>query len=103
MWRTRRRRARRWASGSLSYELPGETTQDELLALVDRLNGDADVNGILVQLPLPRHIDEQTVIERISPDKDVDAFHPSNVGRIMLGLDGFAPCTPAGIMLTDCP
>ena len=83
---------------SLSYELPGETTQDELLALVDRLNGDADVNGILVQLPLPRHIDEQTVIERISPDKDVDAFHPSNVGRIMLGLDGFAPCTPAGIM-----
>ena len=83
---------------SLSYELPGETTQDELLALVDRLNGDADVNGILVQLPLPGHIDEQTVIERISPDKDVDAFHPSNVGRIMLGLDGFAPCTPAGIM-----
>lgn len=83
---------------SLSYELPGETTQDELLTLVDRLNGDADVNGILVQLPLPRHIDEQTVIERISPDKDVDAFHPSNVGRIMLGLDGFAPCTPAGIM-----
>ena len=70
----------------------------ELLALVDRLNGDADVNGSLVQLPLPRHIDEQTVIERISPDKDVDAFHPSNVGRIMLGLDGFAPCTPAGIM-----
>ena len=65
---------------------------------MDRLNGDADVNGILVQLPLPRHIDEQTVIERISPDKDVDAFHPSNVGRIMLGLDGFAPCTPAGIM-----
>ncbi len=83
---------------SLSYELPGETSQEELLALVDRLNADAAVNGILVQLPLPGHIDEQTVIERISPAKDVDAFHPSNVGRIMLGLDGFAPCTPAGIM-----
>ena len=75
---------------SLSYELPGETSQEELLALVDRLNADAAVNGILVQLPLPGHIDEQTVIERISPAKDVDAFHPSNVGRIMLGLDGFA-------------
>ena len=83
---------------SLSYELPGETTQDELLALVDRLNGDADVNGILVQLPLPRHIDEQTVIERISPDKDVDAFHAENVGHIMIGDFAFLPCTPAGII-----
>ena len=83
---------------SLSYELDGSTTQDELLELIDRLNADRNVNGILVQLPLPSHIDEQTVIERISPDKDVAAFHPSSVGRITLGLDGFEPCTPSGIM-----
>ena len=83
---------------SLSYELPGETSQEELLALVDRLNADAAVNGILVQLPLPGHIDEQTVIERISPAKDVDAFHPYNVGKIMIGDPSFLPCTPAGVM-----
>ena len=83
---------------SLSYELEETTSEEKLLSLIQELNAREDVDGILVQLPLPRHIDEQTVIERISPDKDVDAFHPSNVGRIMLGLDGFAPCTPQACM-----
>ena len=83
---------------SESYELPAETTQEELLALVDRLNHKADVNGILVQLPLPKHIDEQAVILAIDPKKDVDAFHPYNVGRIVTGDYDFAPCTPSGVM-----
>lgn len=86
--------------GIKSYEfaLPAETTQEELLELVDTLNADANVNGILVQLPLPKHLDEKAVIERISPNKDVDAFHESNVGRIMIGNYSFLPCTPAGCM-----
>ena len=83
---------------SYEYALPEETTQQELLDLVDVLNKDEKVNGILVQLPLPKHIDENAVINAISPDKDVDAFHPFNVGKIMIGEYAFLPCTPAGIM-----
>lgn len=83
---------------SYEYALPAETTREELLELVDTLNADANVNGILVQLPLPKHLDEKTVIKRISPKKDVDAFHESNVGRIMIGNYSFLPCTPAGCM-----
>lgn len=83
---------------SYEYALPGETTQEELLALVDKLNQDSSVDGILVQLPLPSHLDEKTVIYNIDPKKDVDAFHPFNVGKIMIGEPIFAPCTPAGVM-----
>lgn len=84
--------------GSRSYELPEETTEEELLDLVDRLNADDEINGILVQLPLPKTIDEKKVINRISPDKDVDGFHPQSVGRLCIGEDGFVSCTPAGII-----
>ncbi len=86
--------------GITSYEfaLPEETTQTELLSLIDKLNNDENVNGILCQLPLPKHIDEQAVINAISPEKDVDAFHPTNVGHIMIGDFTFLPCTPAGVM-----
>ena len=81
-----------------TIRLPASTSEDELLALVDRLNVDAAVHGILVQMPLPRHIDPDAVIERIRPDKDVDGFHPVNVGKVLIGQsDGFAPCTPAGV------
>ena len=83
---------------SLAYELEEETTQEELLALVEELNGREDVNGILVQLPLPSHIDENTVIEAIRPEKDVDGFHPESVGRLCIGQPGFVSCTPAGII-----
>lgn len=83
---------------SYEYALPEETTQQELLDLVDVLNNDEKVNGILVQLPLPEQIDENAVINAISPEKDVDAFHPLNVGRIMIGNFAFLPCTPAGVM-----
>lgn len=83
---------------SFEYALPEETTQEELLALIDKLNNDDKVNGILVQLPLPKHLDEKIVINNISPDKDVDAFHPVNVGKIMIGDYSFLPCTPAGVM-----
>lgn len=83
---------------SFKYELPESTTQNELLELVKKLNNDDRVNGILCQLPLPKHIDESTVINNISPKKDVDAFHPENVGRIMIGDYSFLPCTPAGVM-----
>ena len=83
---------------SLEFALPGTTTQDELLKLVDELNNREDVNGILVQLPLPKQIDEKAIIEAIDPKKDVDAFHKSNVGRIMIGDYDFLPCTPAGVM-----
>lgn len=78
--------------------LPENTTEEALLATVERLNNDARVDGILVQLPLPKHLSADKVIAAISPDKDVDAFHTVNVGKIMLGEEGFAPCTPAGIM-----
>lgn len=83
---------------SLAYELPEETTEEELLELVQRLNGDETVNGILVQLPLPAHIDEDKVIRAISPKKDVDGFHPENVGKLVIGEPGFVSCTPAGII-----
>ena len=83
---------------SFEYALPEETTQKQLLELIDTLNADISVNGILVQLPLPRHLDEKAVIERISPKKDVDAFHEMNVGKIMIGNYSFLPCTPAGCM-----
>lgn len=83
---------------SLEFALSGDTTQDELLKLVDELNKREDINGILVQLPLPKQIDEKAVIEAIDPRKDVDAFHKSNVGRIMIGDYDFLPCTPAGVM-----
>lgn len=83
---------------SYEYALPEETTQEELLALIDELNNDSKVNGILCQLPLPSHIDEQAVINAINPEKDVDAFHPFNVGHIMIGDYTYLPCTPAGIM-----
>ena len=80
------------------YRLSADTTQDELNALIDKLNADEKINGILVQLPLPKHLSESDVILRISPDKDVDAFHPYNVGKIMIGDFDFLPCTPAGVM-----
>ena len=83
---------------SEAYELPEETTQEELNALVDKLNADDNIHGILCQLPLPKHLDENGVILRIDPKKDVDAFHPYNVGKIMIGDYDFLPCTPAGVM-----
>ena len=80
------------------YALPAETTQEELLDLVHKLNEKQDIDGILVQSPLPKGLDEQLVIENINPAKDVDAFHPVNVGRIMIGDYSFLPCTPAGVI-----
>lgn len=83
---------------SFEYALPEETTMEQLLELIDTLNGDENVNGILVQLPLPKQLDEKEVIARISPEKDVDAFHEQNVGKIMIGNYSFLPCTPSGCM-----
>lgn len=83
---------------SRSYELPEETTEEELVSLVEKLNNDEKVNGILVQLPLPAHINEDRIIRTISPDKDVDGFHPVSVGRLWIGEKGFLSCTPAGII-----
>ncbi len=83
---------------SVSYELPEETTQEELLKLVNELNDRKDINGILVQLPLPKHIDEEKVIKTISPKKDVDGFHPESVGALSLGQNGFVSCTPFGVI-----
>ena len=83
---------------SYEYALPEETTEAELLELVNKLNADPKVNGILVQMPLPKHINENAVINAIVPEKDVDAFHPRNVGHIMIGDYQFLPCTPAGVM-----
>jgi methylenetetrahydrofolate dehydrogenase (NADP+) / methenyltetrahydrofolate cyclohydrolase len=83
-----------------TIRLPATTTQDELLAIIDRLNADTAVHGILVQMPLPRQIDTDTVVRRILPEKDVDGFHPVNVGKLLIGeKDGFAPCTPAGVQV----
>lgn len=82
-----------------TIRLPAATTQAELLGLVEQLNGDASVHGILVQMPLPKHIDPDTVIRHIRPDKDVDGFHPENVGKLLIGhMDGFVSCTPAGVI-----
>lgn len=83
---------------SIVKKLPASTTQTELLALIDVLNQDRTVDGILVQLPLPKHIDSTKIIEAIHPQKDVDGFHPFNVGRLVAGMDGFIPCTPYGVM-----
>ena len=79
------------------YDLPAETTQDELLKLIDKLNKDPKINGILVQLPLPKHLNEEEVLYAIDPKKDVDGFHPVNVGKLMIGEPDYMPCTPAGI------
>lgn len=83
---------------SFEHKLPAETTQEELLALIQQLNQDQNVDGILCQLPLPKHLDEEAVINAIVPDKDVDCFHPFNVGRMVIGEPVFLPCTPAGVM-----
>ncbi len=83
---------------SQDYKLPVETSQDELMELVDRLNVDDSIAGILVQMPLPKHLDEEAVVAAIDPKKDVDGFHPENLGRLVRGLPGLRPCTPAGIM-----
>lgn len=83
---------------SVSHILPAATTQTQLLSLIDSLNNDPTVNGILCQLPLPKHLDEEQVLLAISPEKDVDAFHPANVGRITIGNANLLPCTPAGVM-----
>ncbi|MDF2385762.1 bifunctional methylenetetrahydrofolate dehydrogenase/methenyltetrahydrofolate cyclohydrolase FolD [Nostoc ellipsosporum NOK] len=84
---------------SFEHKLGADTTQATLIALVDKLNADPEVDGILVQLPLPGHIDEQAVLTRIDPDKDVDGFHPVNAGRLATGLHGFVPCTPLGCLM----
>ncbi|MCF2621222.1 bifunctional methylenetetrahydrofolate dehydrogenase/methenyltetrahydrofolate cyclohydrolase FolD [Collinsella tanakaei] len=83
---------------SYDYKLPAETTQEELMALVERLNADSEVAGILVQMPLPAHLGTEAVVAAIDPDKDVDGFHPMNMGRLVRDLPGLRPCTPAGIM-----
>ena len=84
---------------SFEHRIPAETTQDDLIALVDRLNADPAVDGILVQLPLPKHVDEEAVLTRIDPDKDVDGFHPVNVGRLSIGLPALVACTPLGCLM----
>lgn len=83
---------------SVVHRLPAETSQGDLLGLIGQLNGDNSIHGILVQLPLPKHIHEDTVIDAIRPEKDVDCFHPVNVGNLMIGKGGFLPCTPAGVI-----
>ena len=83
---------------SLSYELPADTSEEKLLELIGELNDRKDVNGILVQLPLPKGMDEDKVLDAISPDKDVDGFHPVNVGKLSIGKKGFVSCTPAGVI-----
>lgn len=83
---------------SEAFRLPADTTQEALEVLIDELNGRADIDGILLQLPLPKGLNSQRCLERISPKKDVDGFHPENMGRLALGLPGFRPCTPAGVM-----
>lgn len=97
--RSKGKQTREVGMASFEHKLPADTTQADLLALVDQLNADASVDGILVQLPLPKHIDEQAVLLRISPEKDVDGFHPVNAGRLATGLEGFVPCTPLGCLM----
>ena len=97
--RSKGKQTREAGMESFEHKLPAETSQEALIALVDRLNADPAVDGILVQLPLPRHIDEQAVLVRIDPDKDVDGFHPVNAGRLATGIDGFVPCTPLGCLM----
>lgn len=83
---------------SRSYELPAQTSEEELLALIDEMNADRDIDGILIQLPLPKHINSQLVLERIVPHKDVDGFHPYNIGRLVVKMPLMRPCTPKGVM-----
>ncbi len=97
--RSKGKQTREAGMASVEHKLPADTSQADLLALVDQLNADASVDGILVQLPLPKHIDEQEVLLRISPEKDVDGFHPVNAGRLATGLEGFVPCTPLGCLM----
>ncbi|KTF70815.1 bifunctional methylenetetrahydrofolate dehydrogenase/methenyltetrahydrofolate cyclohydrolase FolD [Sphingomonas sp. HT-1] len=97
--RSKGKQTREAGMASFEHRLPADTTQEALLALVDQLNADGAVDGILVQLPLPRHIDAQAVLQRIDPDKDVDGFHPVNAGRLATGLEGFVPCTPLGCLM----
>jgi methylenetetrahydrofolate dehydrogenase (NADP+)/methenyltetrahydrofolate cyclohydrolase len=96
--RNKVRTCRELGMHSEQYALPSETRNDELLSLIDRLNADNNIDGILVQLPLPEHIEEKAVLERISPEKDVDGLHPVNVGRLVTGDYVLAPCTPVGIL-----
>ncbi len=96
--RGKRRDAAEVGIGSFHYELGDSTSQNEILSLIDRLNSDHDVDGILVQLPLPHGLDGEAAVEAISPAKDVDGLHPYNLGRLMLGRDGLRPCTPSGVM-----
>lgn len=97
--RNKSRAAEETGIKSWQHSLPAQTTQEELLALIDRLNKDKAIHGILVQLPLPKHFDTQAIIAAIDPDKDVDGLHPMNAGRLSLGLPGFVPCTPQGCMI----
>ena len=97
--RSKGRATREAGMEGFEHRLPADVAQAELLALIDRLNADPAVDGILVQLPLPRQLDEQAVTTRIDPDKDVDGFHPVNAGRLATGLDGFVPCTPLGCLM----
>lgn len=96
--RNKKRSCEKAGVRSVAYDLPGSTSQDELLAIIDQLNADATIDGILVQLPLPKQIDPQAVIERIDPKKDVDGFHPYNVGRLAIKMPLLRPCTPRGVM-----
>lgn len=96
--RNKRRSCETAGVRSISHDLPASTSQEGLLALIDRLNDNPEIDGILVQLPLPKHIDPETVIERIHPDKDVDGFHPYNIGRLALRIPFLRPCTPRGVM-----
>ena len=96
--RNKKRACEEVGFNSYEYALPAETTEEELLDLVRKLNADDKVDGILVQLPLPKHLDDKVIINNILPEKDVDAFHPVNVGKIMIGDYSFLPCTPAGVM-----
>ncbi|MCX7673642.1 MAG: bifunctional methylenetetrahydrofolate dehydrogenase/methenyltetrahydrofolate cyclohydrolase FolD [Thiobacillaceae bacterium] len=96
--RNKRRACETAGVRSIAHDLPADTRQEALLALIDRLNADPTVDGILVQAPLPAHIDAETVIERIRPDKDVDGFHPYNIGRLAVRLPTLRPCTPYGVM-----
>jgi methylenetetrahydrofolate dehydrogenase (NADP+)/methenyltetrahydrofolate cyclohydrolase len=96
--RNKRRTTERVGMRSFAHDLPADTSEETLLALIDRLNTDPAVNGILVQLPLPKHIDAEKVIERIDPKKDVDGFHPYNIGRLVLKMPVLRPCTPYGCM-----
>lgn len=96
--RNKRRDCEEVGIESVLYQLPVETTQEELLQLISKLNRESEVHGILVQLPLPSHIDARAILEAISPQKDVDAFHPENVGRLVQGKPRFLPCTPQGVL-----